>query len=173
MYIIDHDKQLSLIKEMKQLRRNTKKCEVYYHHPYTNQMWKSFFPRATEEDLGPKLLRHEPLPNSVVACLDICLAESAPENAIGLGIEWSSRTMLWPQIIKILEENYSNYLRGQLKLFLEHLDMEEADLDAAKENVLPEEAPPTAAKTITTNEQIDNLIWRSRKIRMKRFFVLG
>lgn len=156
---------------MKQLRRNTQKCEVYYHHPYTNQMWKSFFPRATEEDLGPKVLRHEPLPNSVVACLDICLAEEASENAIGLGIEWSSRAMLWPQIIKILEENYSKYLRGQLKLFLEHLDMEEADLETAKKAPVPETT--TAENPIISGEQIDNLIWRSRKIRMKRFFVLG
>lgn len=156
---------------MKQLRRNTKKCEVYYHHPFTNQMWKSFFPRATAEDLGPKLLRHEPLPNSVVTCLDICLAEDASENAIGLGIEWSVRTMLWPQIIKILEENYSNYLRGQLKLFLEHLDMEEAELQAIQKNSLSD--METASNPVISDEQIDNLVWRSRKIRMKRFFVLG
>ncbi|MCW9707140.1 hypothetical protein [Fodinibius salsisoli] len=169
MYIIDHNKQLSLVKEMKQLRRNTQSCEVYYHHPFTNQMWKSFFPRAKEDNLGPKLLRHEPLPNTIEACLDICLAEDAPENAIGLGIEWSTKATLWPEVIKILEENYSDYLRGQLKLFLKHLDMEEAELGTIKET----SSKPTTGNNDISGEEIDNLIWRSRKIRMKRFFVLG
>lgn len=168
MYIIDQDKQIALVKEMKQLRRDTQHYEVYYHHPFTNQMWKSFFPKAQGEELGPKLMRHEPLPNSVEACLDMCLAEDAPENAIGLGMEWSVKATLWPDIIKILEKNYSDYLRGQLKLFLEYLDMGEAELEIIQKTPLPD----TNTDKIS-DDQINDLIWRSRKIRMKRFFVLG
>lgn len=167
MYIIDSDKQLSLIKEMKQLRKDSRKYEVYYHHPYTNQMWKSFFPLSDGETLGPKLIRHEPLPTDIEECLAICLTEEVPENAIGLGIEWSAHTALWPQIIKILEKNYSHYLRGQLKLFLNHLNMGEVDVPAER----PEASPPSKIPDITS-EELNNLIWRSRKIRMKRFFVL-
>lgn len=168
MYILDNDRQIALIHEMKQLRKDSTKYEVYYHHPYTNQMWKSFFPLSGGEALGPKLLRHEPLPTDIGECLDICLTEAVSENAMGLGIEWSANTALWPRIIKILEKKYSQYHRGQLKLFLNHLNMGEVDLPPAVEkNPSPEKIPAI------TNEELNNLIWRSRKIRMKRFFVLG
>lgn len=166
MYIIDHDKQIALINEMKQLRKNTKKYEVYYHHPFTNQMWKSFFPRADEEELGPKLLRHEPAPTDINERLNICLGEQVPENAVGLGIEWSARPELWPSIIQALENRYSHYERSQLKLFLNNLQ-----LDEAKEKF--SEEPVTKGKKEITADLVGDLIWRSRKIRMKRFFVLG
>lgn len=167
MYIVDHKRQIALIGEMKQLRKDTSKYEVYYHHPYTNQMWKSFFPRAEGDALGPKLLRHEPIPSEVEALLDQCLTEQEPSDAIGLGIEWSAHTSLWPDIISTLEQNYSNYLRGQLKLFLEHLNLS----DQPKVD-FSEPAEEDHLDSIS-DEQVDNLIWRSRKIRMKRFFVLG
>lgn len=173
MYITDHARQVSLINEMKQLRKDSKKCEVYYHHPYTNQMWKGFFPQANEDGLGPKILRHEPVPASIEDHLWICLTEEAPENAIGLGIEWSAKPELWPSIIQILESQYSHYDRNQLKLFLEHLNLDEA------KNKLP-----SVPKNGNTNghhkeaedvsvDDVSNLLWRTRKIRMKRFFVLG
>lgn len=170
MYIIDHNKQVALINEMKQLRKDSKKCEVYYHHPYTNQMWKAFFPRSNGDDLGPKLLRHEPAPTDIKERLNICLGEDAPENAIGLGIEWSARPELWTSIFQALENRYSYYDRTQIKLFLDNLQ-----LDEAKEK-LPEEAERQNEKeveSIISADLVGELIWRSRKIRMKRFFVLG
>lgn len=166
MYIIDQAKQVSLIREMKQLRRDSKKFEVYYHHPYTNQMWKSFFPQSNGEELGPKLLRHEPVPSGVSERLHICLDEGAPENAIGLGIEWSTRPALWPAIIQELEDNYSEYNRHQLKLFLESLNLNE-------EQYIGEKMPLRESSLQITAQDINDLIWRARKIRMKRFFVFG
>jgi hypothetical protein len=165
MYIIDHDKQIAHIREMKQLRRNSKKYEVYYHHPYTNQMWKSFFPQAEGDELGPKLLRHEPAPANIEEQLRICLKEDAPENAVGLGIEWSAKPELWPVIIKTLEKRYAHYNRKQLKLFLDNLNFDEirVDLNEVKEQ----------EKSYITADLVDDLVWRSRKIRLKRFFVLG
>lgn len=168
MYIIDHDQQISLINEMKQLRKNTQKYEVYYHHPYTNQMWKAFFPRATDERLGPKLLRHEPVPTDIDERLNICLGEEVPENAIGLGIEWSARPELWPVIIQALENRYSHYNRNQLKRFLENLHLSEA----RKELPVEPERQEKYEGSISS-DMVDKLIWRSRKIRVKRFFVLG
>lgn len=168
MYIIDHDQQLALINEMKQLRKDTKKYEVYYHHPFTNQMWKGFFPRANGDELGPKLLRHEPVSSDIKERLNICLGEDAPENAIGLGIEWSARPELWPDIIQALEHRYSHYDRKQLKLFLDNLH-----LDEAKEKMPSESSGDVDKNKDITEETVGNLIWRSRKIRMKRFFVLG
>ncbi|HKK45708.1 MAG TPA: hypothetical protein VJ964_09310 [Balneolaceae bacterium] len=162
MYIIDHDKQIALISEMKQLRKNNQKYEVYYHHPYTNQMWKSFFPKSDGEYLGPKLLRHEPVTSDISERLSICLAERVPENAIGLGIEWSAKPRLWPDIIRVLEKEYSHYDRSQIKLFLDNLE-----LDESKDNAIVE------AANKPSREKLDNLVWRSKKIRMKRFFVLG
>ena len=168
MYITDHDKQVALINEMKQLRKDSKKYEVYYHHPYTNQMWKSFFPCANDDVLGPKLLRHEPVPTDINERLNICLGEDAPENAIGLGIEWSARPEIWPDIIQALENRYSHYNRKQLKLFLHNLH-----LDEAKEKMPAEASDEELVDVKISEDTVGNLIWRSRKIRMKRFFVLG
>ncbi|TYP92035.1 hypothetical protein LX73_2281 [Fodinibius salinus] len=168
MYIIDYDKQISLINEMKQLRKDDETCEVYYHHPYTNQMWKGFFPRSTEDELGPKLLRHEPPPTDMTERLQVCLGEAVPENAIGLGIEWSSKPELWPSIIEVLEKRYSNYNRKQLKLFLNNLQLDEAKDQLPEKN----DAEDHSDQQLFA-DQVGNLIWRSRKIRMKRFFVLG
>lgn len=168
MYIIDHDKQVALINEMKQLRKDSKKYEVYYHHPYTNQMWKSFFPRANRDELGPKLLRHEPVPSGIDERLNICLSEDAPENAIGLGIEWSARPGIWSDIIRALEKCYSHFNRNQLKLFLDNLH-----LDEAKEKVAVDTSEDNTKENEITKDKVGDLIWRSRKIRVKRFFVLG
>lgn len=168
MYIIDHDKQVALINEMKQLRQDSKKFEVYYHHPYTNQMWKSFFPRANGSDLGPKILRHEPAPADIDERLNICLGEVAPENAVGLGIEWSARPELWPDIFQALESRYAHYNRKQLKLFLDNLH-----LDKAKEKIPAEDPQEDFYEQEISADQVGALIWKSRKIRMKRFFVLG
>ena len=168
MYIIDHDKQLSLIKQMKQLRQDSENFEVYYHHPYTNQMWKSFFPKSNGEKLGPKLLRHEPAPVDVEERLNICLGEKAPENAIGLGIEWSAKPELWPTIIQALEQRYSHYDRSQLKLFLDNLELDESKVE------LPVESRNSdTEQDMVSSDLVGDLIWRTRKIRMKRFFVLG
>lgn len=168
MYIIDHKKQISLISEMKQLRKNSENYEVYYHHPFTNQMWKSFFPLANEDDLGPKLLRHEPVPTDIEECLNICLREEAPANAIGLGIEWSGKPELWPSIIQALEKQYAHYNRSQIKLFLDNLQLDESKVELpVNQQKEDAQAPDVSA------DLVENLKWRSRKIRMKRFFVLG
>jgi hypothetical protein len=166
MYIIDRKKQIALINEMKQLRKDSKNYEAYYHHPVTNQMWKSFFPQADGEAMGPKLLRHEPVPGSIEEQFNICLTEEAPENAIGLGIEWTNRSDLWPEIMNVLEQNYSHYSRSQLKLFLKHLTFEEAEIPAPDQE--SSQDGPELSDTM-----IDNLVWRSKKIRLKRFFVFG
>lgn len=166
MYIVDSAQQIKLISEMTQLRKDAQNFVVYYHHPYTNQMWKSFFPRATEDELGPKLLRHEPLPGDLREHLNICLKEDVPENAVGLGIELSVSIHKWPQIFKILEEDYSDYHRGQLNLFLKHLKVEEA-----RKNI--NELDKGVEELQVSDKDLSQLAWRSRKLKMKRFFYLG
>lgn len=166
MYIVDSSQQIQLISEMTQLRRDVENYVVYYHHPYTNQMWKSFFPRATEDDLGPKLLRHEPLPGTLREHLDVCLKEDVPENAIGLGIEFSVAIHKWPGIFRILEERYSDYHRGQLSLFLKHLKVEDARKNMHELDKHPEEVN-------ISGKDLNQLAWRSRKLKMKRFFYPG
>src|SRR5699024_3332693 len=98
--------------------------------------------------------------------LEICLTEEDPENAIGLGIEWSVKADLWNEIIQELEQHYSNYLRKQLKLLLNHLRMSEIQQ-------LEREKKTDQSTLPISEDQLNVLVWRSRKIRMKRFFVLG
>lgn len=156
-----------MIREMKQLRKNNEKYEVYYHHPYTNRMWKAFFPRAAGQELGPKLLRHEPVPADIEKRLDICLGEEEPENAIGLGIEWSARPELWPIVFRILDRRYKYYRRSQLKRFLDNLHLKEA-----RKELPVEEGGQHKYEGSISPDRVEKMIWISRKIRMKRFFVL-
>jgi hypothetical protein len=119
-------------------------------------MWKRFFPQSDEESMGPKLLRHEPVPGTIEEQINICLTEEAPENAIGLGIEWTNRADLWPAIMNVLEQNYSHYSRSQLKLFLKHLTFEEAEIPE------PEQAPSQNDADLS-DTMINELVWRSRE----------
>lgn len=163
MYIVEHAQQVQLIKEMIQLRRDMENFVVYYHHPHTNQMWKSFFPVATKGDLGPKLLRHEPLPE-LEELLDICLSEDVPENAIGLGIELSVFIEKWMIVFDILEKNYSSYRSGQLKLFLKNLEIDNYQ-DKIKSWVGNDDP-----RHIEIEKKIKELAWRSKKLKFKKIF---
>jgi hypothetical protein len=163
MYILDTDRQTSMIREMTQLRKDTRSWEVYYHHPSTNAMWKSYFPKATGNDRGPKVLRTEPVPDLLEKRLENCLVEDIPENAIGLGIELSATPEKWEQVMDIVAQNYHRYNRRQLFLFLKNIGIEnyktlfkEIDYDAEASNI--------------SIESFDLLARQSKKIRFKRFW---
>ncbi len=163
MYVLDHKRQLSLIGEMTQLRRDSNTWEVYYHHPTTNVMWKSYFPKATEKNRGPKILRTEPVPDQLDERLEQGLAEEEAENAIGLGIELSAAPGKWMQIMDILERHYRSYHRKQLSLFLKSLKMEDYES-------LFQEIGYTLSDNAVTKNDFDDLVKRSKKLRFKRFW---
>lgn len=163
MYVLDHDRQILLIREMTQLRKDSENWEVYYHHPSTNAMWKSYFPKANGKHRGPKILRIEPLPESLEGRLESCLQDSIPENAMGLGIELSVSPQQWEPVISLLEENYRQYDRKQLSLFLMHSGIEEyqqvfEDLNHSYDDFN------------FTEEKLEQLARRSKVIRFKRFW---
>lgn len=161
MYIVDPSQQIELIREMTQIRKDMENWMVYYHHPYTNQMWKSFFPKASEKGRGPKLLRHEPLQDDLGEYLKICLTEEVPENAIGAGIEQSADMEKWPEIMDALEKDYKKYNRSQLRLFLNHMKVENYRENAGE---LDLEKLPLPEK------ELKNLSWRSKKLKFKKLF---
>ena len=163
MYVLDRDQQVSLIGEMTQLRKDPQKWEVYYHHPSTNAMWKSYFPRATAEERGPKILRTEPVPEQLEERMDNCLIEEETQNAIGLGIELSTIPDQWPQVLAILEENYRRYHRSQVPVFLEHLGIEAYEPLFAQINYNLEASD-------LSKSDFHDLAYRSRKLRFKRFW---
>lgn len=121
MYITDHAEQIQLIREMTQLRKDMETFEVFFHHPYSGQLWKSFYPQATGEELGPKILRHEPLPEDLEELITICLTDEVPQNAIGLGIELAAQAGQWVEIFRILESGFKKWNSRQLRLFLQYL----------------------------------------------------
>ncbi len=162
MYITDHTQQVQLIKEMTQLRRDLEKYVVYYHHPQTNQMWKSFFPLGTNGELGPKLLRHEPLPEVLKELLLICLSEDAPENAIGLAIEMTAKIHEWPEVFRILKENYSDYNRKQVRYFLKNFEVK--NYPQIIESLYEGEEVHLSEK------ELKKLVWRSRRLKAKSLF---
>ncbi len=164
MYILDYERQLSLIREMTQLRKDNEQWVVYYHHPSTNEMWKSYFPRASREHRGPKILRTEPVPESLEDRLNECLASEIAENAIGLGIELSVEPQKWEQIISLIEKNYRSYNRKQLRRFLEYLSVENYK-NLFKEVGIDMDEQEVDEKTLKA------LSWRAKKVRYKRFWI--
>lgn len=163
MYVLDYDRQLSLIREMTQLRKDSDDWVVYYHHPSTNEMWKSYFPKATKEQKGPKILRTEPVPEKLEDRLDECLKSSIEENAIGLGIELSVEPQKWEQIISLIEKEYRSYNRKQLSKFLDYLCVESYE-------ELFEEIDHVPADYDLTQDDLKDLAWRSKVVRFKRFW---
>lgn len=161
MYILDYERQLSLIREMTLLRKDTDNWVVYYHHPFTNEMWKSYFPRAKGKNRGPKILRTEPVPQTLKDRLDMCLKSNLEENAIGLGIELSVEPQQWEEIILLLEDEYKEYNRKQLRLFLKYLGVESPA-------ELFEEIGYAPRDYDLDDEKLKNLKKRSRMLRLKR-----
>lgn len=164
MYILDYDRQISMIREMTQLRKDTENWVVYYHHPTTNEMWKSYFPRANGEKRGPKILRTEPVPDELEVRIDECLTSDEKENAMGLGIELSVRPDQWAKIMEIIEQDYRKYDRKQLITFLEHLEIFNPE-------AFFEEIGRSPDIYGLTSEELNELSWKAKKLRFKRFWV--
>lgn len=164
MYIVEPNQQIELMKEMTQLRKDSEKYEVYFHHTMNDQIWKSFFPRATEEELGPKLLRHDPLPDSLEDRIRICLEEEVPENAIGLGIELSIEMDKWPLIFDVLEQNRRALDAGQIRLFLNHLRIGSYEENISQLQIKKEDME-------ISDKEFKKLLWRSRKLKFKSYLL--
>lgn len=118
MYILDYKEQIRRTNEMVSVRKNMDTLEMYFHDPHTGELWKSFFPRHSHKSRGPKLLRPEPLPESLELQLESCLTSNDEADAMGLGIELSATPEKWPEIITLLKKNSSQYRRSNFFIFL-------------------------------------------------------
>ncbi|MDX1642307.1 MAG: hypothetical protein R3220_11450, partial [Balneolaceae bacterium] len=102
------------------VRKNMETMEMFYHDPQTGELWKSFFPKYTPQDRGPKLLRPEPLPESLELQLKNCLTGSEEVDSMGLGIELSVQPKKWPEIVSLLKKNSSSYRRANFFIFVKY-----------------------------------------------------
>ncbi len=120
IYILDYKKQVRRINEMVTVRKDMETMEVFYHDERTGELWKSFFPRYTKTERGPKLLRPEPLPDSLEIQLENCLNSENESDPVGLGIELSVNPVKWHEIVNLLSKNRRNYRRSNFFTFLKH-----------------------------------------------------
>lgn len=118
IYVLDYKDQIRRINEMVAVRKDMETMEVYYHDTSTGELWKSFFPRYTKKNNGPKLLRPEPLPVSLEKKLEKCLNSEDKSDAVGLGIELSVNPEKWADIMALLKKNRRNYRRSNFFVFL-------------------------------------------------------
>ncbi|MDR8389668.1 hypothetical protein NC796_00875 [Aliifodinibius sp. S!AR15-10] len=162
--MLDYKRQVALINEMVQLRKDDDKWEAYYHHPSTNEMWKSFFPKANGKKRGPKVMRVEPVPHELAERLDMCLKSDNVDNATGLSLELSVNPGKWDHILEIIEQNYREYDRGQLKVFLNHLGIFEYEQ-------LFDDLGYELEQFDLDKEKLKKLIWRARKIKFKKAII--
>jgi hypothetical protein len=137
--------------------------EMFFHDPYTGELWKSFFPRNSPMNRGPKLLRLEPLPESLEMQLERCLTSNEEADSMGLGIELSANPEKWPEIITLLKKNSSNYHRSNFFIFLKYSGLLKplASLDELGEK------PETIG---TTQKELKRLRRQAKFIKFKRFF---
>ncbi|MBD3616970.1 MAG: hypothetical protein HUJ22_10400 [Gracilimonas sp.] len=163
MYILNNKRQIERIKDMVPVRKNMDTFEVFYHDPTTGELWKSFFPKGHKDHRGPKLLRPEPLPESLELQLEICLNSPDDTDAIGLGIECSVKPEIWESIIDILDKNRKKYLRSHLNTFIKHLGVLRPEESLKEVEINYEDAGLDKDKLILLKK-------RARRIKIKRFF---
>lgn len=163
MYVLDYQRQIALMQEMTQLRKDDEKWEVYYHHPSTNEMWKSYFPRANGEKRGPKILRTEPVPENMEERINLCLKSDDEDDAVGLAIELSVKPDQWESIVQIVERNFKDYDRSHLKLFFRHLCL-------FKHKELFEELHYEPSQFDMEESDLKQLRWKARKILLKKLW---
>ena len=165
MYVIQYHRQLERTREMVTLRKDDKTLEVFYHDPKTGELWKSFFPKRTTSGSGPKLLRPEPLPESLEIQLELCLNSNVNADPIGLAIEYSSKPETWDEILTLLELNRKKYLRSNFLAFINNLGILTPiqTLNDAEINLI---AIPIS------NDALLTLKKRARKLKLKRFWGL-
>lgn len=161
MYILDRERQVALIREMTQLRKDTDKWVVYYHHPTTNEMWKSYFPYGAGDGQGTKIMRKEPVSEDLKERVDRCLSSREEENAAGLGIDYSVSPGKWESLVDHLEDHYRKYRRKQLSVFLDHLGIFEFESLFRKLNYVPSDDG-------WKETHYRDLARRCRKIKFKR-----
>lgn len=165
MYILDYHKQISLIKEMVQLRKDNTREEAYYHDPSTNAIWKSYFPKANGNMRGPKVLRRTDIDTNILEDeIAMCLGSDVQDDAAGLGVEYSVHPQKWNQILTIIEKRYSEFDRSQIKMFFRELGIldyehlfEEMDFNADQFNL--------------DEDDLKNLSSRARRVLLKKLFV--
>ncbi|HLR76758.1 MAG TPA: hypothetical protein VK106_03800 [Balneolaceae bacterium] len=163
MYVINQKDQNVLLSEMTMLRKDSETLEAYYHHPSTEMMWKSFFPRANAHRRGPKILRTDPVPEQLEEWLEDCLSDKNIENARGLGIELSALPHLWQDLLNIIEQDYRKYGRKQLRVFFKYLRINKYEELFKELNIDPKEIE-------IEKETLNKLSRRSKIIRFKRFW---
>lgn len=165
LYILDYQEQIRRMNEMVTVRKNMETMEMFYHDPQTGELWKSFFPKYTPANRGPKLLRPEPLPESLELQLKSCLTSPDETDSAGLGIELSATPKKWPEIISLLKKNSRNYRRSNFFIFLKYSGLLHpfSSLQEIGEN--PESCG-------TTRKDLKKIRRRAKFIKFKRFFGL-
>ncbi len=163
LYILDYKEQIRRTNEMVTVRKNMETFEMYYHDPRTGELWKSFFPKYSPKNRGPKLLRPEPLPENLELQLESCLTSSEETDSIGLGIELSAHPNQWPEIINLLKKNSSTYHRSNFFLFLKHSGLIQPLHSLSELGKTPESIG-------TTIEEMKRMRRQAKFIKFKRFF---
>lgn len=164
MYVVNRDRQISLMREMTQLRKDSENWEVYYHHPTTNEMWKSYFPRAGENDRGPRVMRPEPVSRELPELLERCLGSDLEDDAMGLALELSVVPGRWEEVVDAMECDYRKYRRSQLRIFVRYLGIEDYRELFEEIGYDPEAHGLDAG-------HFDELRRRVKRIRLKRFLI--
>lgn len=163
LYILDYKEQIRRTNEMVTVRKNVEALEMYYHDPRTGDLWKSFFPKLTPKKRGPKLLRLEPLPETLELQLESCLTSNDEANSVGLGIELSANPQKWPEIVTLLKKNSSTYHRTNFFIFLKYSGL----LNPFSALNELGETPETIG---ATRKELKKIRRRTRFIKFKRFF---
>lgn len=163
LYVLDYHEQIRRTNEMVTVRKNMERLEMFYHDPITGELWKSFFPKYTSANRGPKLLRPEPLPETLEVQLKNCLTSPNEEDSVGLGLELSANPKKWPEIVSLLKKNGKSYHRANFFLFLKYSGLLHPFSSL-------EEIGETPGSCEITHKNLKRIRRRAKFIKFKRFF---
>lgn len=163
LYILDYKEQNRRTNKMVTVRKNMETFEMYYHDPSTGELWKSFFPKHTPDSRGPKILRTEPLPESLELQLKNCLTSPDEADSVGLGIELSAKPKQWAEIVALLKENSKTYHRSNFFLFLKYSGL-------LHPFATLEKIGKTSESSGFTKKELRRMRRQTKFVKFKRFF---
>jgi len=121
MYILGKDKQDIFIKSLQLISQSDGGWVRHYLDQKSGQEWITFQFHPESHGGGITVLRKDPPPDDLKTWIKYCFESENNDDPNGLGMEFSVRHELWPDVICWLEENCSNIPMNRIENFIKIL----------------------------------------------------
>lgn len=123
MYILDHDQQEALLRQLVLIEHRDGGWSATYNDPSTKKTWILFRHHGESHGGGMRVLREEPPPKLLSDWLTMCFSSGNSDDVRGLAWELSGGYDQWEGILDWLEARPVVISPGHLKLFIDNLEI--------------------------------------------------